>query len=582
MFCNLRGEQYQFINMTNLKTNLLLLCCLLLGASFSDLHAQGERYQLKDSVHVRDRNNMRQWYFENDMSAFPAPRKDRWSIGIQGGTSFISGDVDPKLGLGMGFNVRKSLGHTFSLRAQGSFGYAKGQNWRRNGGYAKNDAFNGRNDSLVDYTQPGTYTYVFYNHRTSYFDLNLQGVLNLGNISFYKRDPKVGIFAFGGLGGFFYRTMVDARDDNGIYDFSGVPTDGTPDIRQDALNSLRNLQDGEYETEAESHSSKSTVFNRTMAPSAMLGLGIQFKLSERVDLALEHRVTWTGDDLVDGQRWEETLTLTANSDYHQYSTIGFNFRIGDAHESRWFANPLEGPMGDIRTLKSYHSKASKDSDNDGVPDAQDKEPGTPEGAMVDVRGRAVDSDGDGLQDFRDKEPFSPKGAQVDRYGVALDSDKDGVPDVYDQEINSPEGAQVDANGKSIAVQGNSAAITNEDADLLLPMINFDLGKAEIKQEFYPSLYYIARMMMERENLRLQVIGHTDNRGGDDKNKKLAEQRAQNVVDFLSQNFKIDKSRFEIKSLGESEPLIEGLPDKRNQSKEGFYYLNRRVEFLIVE
>ncbi|MFC1508709.1 SPOR domain-containing protein [Candidatus Omnitrophota bacterium] len=89
---------------------------------------------------------------------------------------------------------------------------------------------------------------------------------------------------------------------------------------------------------------------------------------------------------------------------------------------------------------------SRDTDNDGVPDGRDKEPKTPKGAQVNESGIAQDTDGDGVYDGIDKEPNTPKGCDVDENGVALDGDGDGVPDSFDKEPDTPQGYDVDERG----------------------------------------------------------------------------------------------------------------------------------------
>ena len=45
--------------------------------------------------------------------------------------------------------------------------------------------------------------------------------------------------------------------------------------------------------------------DKRLSQSANCGGGIAFKLSNKVNLAIEDRVTITNDDLVDGQQWGE-------------------------------------------------------------------------------------------------------------------------------------------------------------------------------------------------------------------------------------------------------------------------------------
>ncbi|MEM7035677.1 MAG: OmpA family protein, partial [Bacteroidota bacterium] len=283
------------------------------------------------------------------------------------------------------------------------------------------------------------------------------------------------------------------------------------------------------------------------------------------------------DDLLDGHRWEETLTLTANSDYLQTTTIGINFRLGKGEESYWWQNPLTTIYNDVRDIKRFNSKGHTDSDKDGVPNSRDKEADTPEGVMVDAQGRAIDSDGDGLQDFRDKEPFSPKGAEVDASGVAKDSDNDGVIDFFDVEPNSAAGAQADANGKTIEAPKSTGEPISQ-----LPMIHFDLGKSKVKDEYYPDILRVARMLNDNSDMRVRIIGHADVRGKSKKNFELSEARAKAVSKVLSDVFGIASNRLELGFKGSDDLLVKGLPGIYNADNEPLHFLNRRVEFQIIK
>lgn len=558
-----------------MKNNHVFLA-LFLGLVTVSVHAQTP----KDTMNLKEKHYVRQAMYEANQESFAPPRKNNWSVGLQGGLAMVSGDIRPVPGWGVAFNVRKALGHSFSLRLQGSLGTTRGQNWRANGGFARNSALNGAIDSAANYTTLA-YPYVYYNFRSTFKELGLQGVINFNNINFHNKDPKVSVYTFFGFGGALYNTTVNALDANGVaYDYSNVGGTQALEDRGDVLDNLNTLMDDTYETPAESHLHKATIGNNTLVPAANVGLGIDFKLSRRVSLAFEHRVTWTGDDLLDGHRWEETLTATSNSDYLSFTTVGLNFRIGKGEESYWWQNPLTTIYNDVRDLKRYNRGGEKDSDNDGVVDSRDKEKGTPEGVLVDAQGRAVDSDGDSYQDFRDKEPFSPKGAEVDNSGVALDSDNDGVIDFYDSEAGTPAGAQADANGRAIAVPAGPSTPTN--ALTPFDMVHFDLGSAVVKQEYYPAIFQVARYLTNNPDKAVVVVGNADPRGKSDQNESLSKDRATNVAKILVGNFGISKDRVKIEYRGDKELLVKDLPNDRAAATEALQLLNRRVEFRILE
>ena len=574
-----RNIQIADLMKTKISTCLALLLCMF---SVQLAHAQGSKYQLKDSVNVKEKNKMRQWSYENNLSSFPAPKKSNCSIGIQGGLSYITGDVRPEMQFGFGANIRKPISHLFSLRLQYAMGKASGLDWKKNGGFNKNDALNGTNSS-ANYLN-AAYQYVHYNYETSYMDLSLQGVFNLNNINFYKKDPKFSWYALAGAGVMLSETHVNALDaSDGIYDYSQIARVIERGDKSQVLSDLRNLLDDTYETRAETNSLDTLGNGKVINPIVVVGAGVNIKLSRRIDLALEHRVSLSGSDLLDGQRWENTQTLTAKSDLLNFTTIGLNFRIGKGEDSKWFANPLDVPYNAIREIRLAQSRGIKDSDDDGVVDAMDKSPNTPKGVRVDVKGVPLDSDEDGVPDFKDQEPYSPKGAQVNKKGIALDSDNDGVIDMDDKEPNTAAGAQVDVRGVTINVpQGSDESGSMDDADLLLPMINFDLGKSDVKQQYYPSLYYIARLLEKYPDVRMEVIGHADVRNTKEFNKKLAEERATNVVNLLNSKFNISKDRFDISSKGEEEVVVKGLPESHDPKFEGDHSINRRVEFKILK
>ena len=563
------------------KSLFTSLFFLLVFISFSGI-VQAQKYELKDSVNVRKKDRMKQWSYEHNLTNFPPKKKNNWALGFKGGLGYVVGDVRPDPGWAVGINLRKALGHVFSLRLEGSGGISSGLNFRPNGGYLYNSGINGTNDPAINYFN-AAHPFVFYNYRMQHFELGLHGIFNLNNLNFHNANPRWNLYAFIGGGAMMYRTTIDQADANGqIYDYSFIPDNADPSVRKDALSALRNLTDGDYETEAESNPYKGKIAKHSLNPIMDLGAGFSFKISRRVELVLEHKISWAFDDLLDGQRWEETNTLTSTQDLLMQTTLGFNFRIGKGEDALWWGNALNAPLNKIRNNSLAIDKGNKDSDNDGVVDALDKEPHTPEGVAVDVKGISLDSDADGIPDFRDAEPFSAKGAQVDNAGRSLDSDNDGVADIADQEINSAPGAQVDAKGVTIkGLSSTMASGQNASLDAMLPLIQFELNSSEVKQTYYPQLFKVAKLMEEYPEIKLTIVGHADNRSNDKNNIALSQKRAENVLAFMTNQMGIDKTRFMIEYKGAGEPLIKDLPSNHDKKFEKYHFLNRRVEFRVI-
>ncbi len=578
---------------------LVVLSSLLVPAFAQD----EDKY---NNYRKRDHDQLDQ--YESGDYLFPPKPKNNWSIGIKGGLAYLAGDVSAQAGYGGGLSIRKALGHSFSLRLEGAYGVAKGLNFNSNTGYrfhSNNTTIPQAGNNPVDVLYrvlpaDNVSRRVFYNHSTQVGDVSLQAIFNLNNVNFYKEQPKFNIYLGAGIGLMAYSAKTDLLGaDNNIYNFTGIPTAGTStnlkiSNRKLALDALKTLLDGNYETQGEFSGSQRTFGTSstfTVKPSVSGILGIQYRVNRRVEIALEHRMMYTGDDLLDGVMWSEQGTglpgvrsaPTQSNDLYNMTTLGINFRLGKSSDGLWWVNPLTEVYSATQESRQLVKKLTDDSDGDGVPDLYDKEPDTPEGAMVDGQGRTMDSDGDGIADFEDDEPYSPKGTEVDGSGRAIDRDNDGVPDIFDKEPNSPAGMYYDAKGVAIVIPKAGNDGNDGKAPCLLPILHFDLDKDNIKPEFFPELYYIAQVMKAEPSLRVKAIGYADNRSSDAYNLDLSRRRVTNAVDFISNTYGIDKTRFIAEYKGETDPLINNLPDNHSNRKlEPLYYVNRRVEFECVK
>jgi len=164
----------------------------------------------------------------------------------------------------------------------------------------------------------------------------------------------------------------------------------------------------------------------------------------------------------------------------------------------------------------------------------------------------MDSDGDGVFDEADQCPDTPKGVQVDANGCPIDSDGDGVPDYLDRCPDTPKGAKVNARGCWI-----------------LKGLSFDTAKWNIKASQYPILDDVVRILDRNPSMKIEIQGHTDNRGTAGYNQKLSEKRAQAVMEYLMKKG-ISRDRLSAVGYGFS------MPAATNTTAEG-RAMNRRVE-----
>ncbi len=126
--------------------------------------------------------------------------------------------------------------------------------------------------------------------------------------------------------------------------------------------------------------------------------------------------------------------------------------------------------------------------------------------------------------------------------------------------------QVEANAETMA---HDIATTGRTA---VYGIYFDFDRADIKPESEPALNEIARLLREQSDLRLHVVGHTDNIGQLDYNMDLSRRRAAAVVEALATTHGVARERLRAAGVG---PLAPAAP---NTSEEG-RARNRRVELV---
>ncbi len=515
--------------------------------------------------------------------------KKAWSIGAYGGLPVIFGDVniDPKA-FGYGVNIQKALSSSLALRMQLGMGTAKGvdRKYASRNMVDNNPALNGKMDSRIDFQNGGTYLPVYFNYKMSYKELYLQLIYNFNFNNDYRlpREPRFDMYMMIGLGGLLFNTYTDQWDDNAnkLRDYSSVYNDyANGRITQDeAKKEVAKLLDGNYETACEGNpnggarSYEFILMNSVAVPVINAGVGVRFRLSDRMDLTFDERAGIVNNDLLDGQRYSKVdQGVSAFNDFMFLTSVGINIRLGRLDNIYWFDNPSAAHYKMTLENKRKIALLSSDVDHDGVSDYFDKDLETPEGVKVDASGVPLDSDNDGIPDYKDMEPFSGKGAVVDSLGVPIDSDGDGVPDYKDLDNNTPKDMLVNFQGVPIGKKGSATGVSGTPLGFL-PAIFFDFDDATLKTEFLAPLAELAAGLKYNKDIRLKVIGFTDNIGSPEYNKQLGLKRAQTVANYLIMQG-IDPSRLEVESKGETEPLTSVKSADANR-------LNRRVQFKVIQ
>jgi peptidoglycan-associated lipoprotein len=129
-----------------------------------------------------------------------------------------------------------------------------------------------------------------------------------------------------------------------------------------------------------------------------------------------------------------------------------------------------------------------------------------------------------------------------------------------------QGGAVDPRGVSgVSVAGSDAAQPNA----LTRVVYFDYDSFEVKAEFATVLEANARYLNANRTRRVNLEGHTDERGGREYNLALGQKRAEAVRRALAL-LGVTEAQMEAVSFGEEKPAQTGLD-------EAAFAKNRRVE-----
>jgi hypothetical protein len=423
------SKKYKFL--------LGILFVFLSSGVFAQVGGKGSVY---DSSVIPSKRMSQQNEFWSGTYNFPAKPRNMWEVGVSGGMFSVAGDVTARMPtLGFAAHVRKAFGYVFSLRLQYLNGTAKGMNWKASNNFGKNAAWNTNLPAGKRYFSPerlnnGSIVYtdhngnisanpdqVYYNYKLKMQDIGLQGIITLNNIRFHKQKTGLVIYAGAGIGASWYKTMVNALDDAGnpYRTLFNSTTSPAYSDRKDVLKKLRDGMDKTYETIADNDNDQlPKLGNNSMKASATVLAGIAFKLSSRINLAIEDRITFIKSDVLDGQRWQEhawgDAVLTPDYESYNYLSIGLNVNLGGKSvEPLWWVNPLSYAYDELRNHRNVKIPKNEcnDADGDGVCDHLDREPNTPAGCPVDTHGVTRDTDGDGVPDCKDKQLITPTECQ---------------------------------------------------------------------------------------------------------------------------------------------------------------------------
>lgn len=161
---------------------------------------------------------------------------------------------------------------------------------------------------------------------------------------------------------------------------------------------------------------------------------------------------------------------------------------------------------------------------------------------------------------------TPAAAPVADTVSCPDRDADTIPDDIDHcpEVKGPM--------DSFGCPPYKKVVVKRDKLELKEKLYFKLNEATLETESFPVLDDVVVALQDNKGFRVQVEGHTDSSGNDDKNQTLSEERAGAVLDYLVSHG-VSKTRLVSKGFSSS------VPTDTNKTAAGREN-NRRVEFVV--
>jgi outer membrane protein OmpA-like peptidoglycan-associated protein len=264
------------------------------------------------------------------------------------------------------------------------------------------------------------------------------------------------------------------------------------------------------------------------------------------------------------------LTPGYAPDFRLVALVGYYFPVADT----------EPPAPGKRFKMERFADHGADRDHDGIPDDIDLCPDEPEDGKPpnpdDGCPAPPDRDGDGIPDNVDKCPDEPEdfdGIQDADGCPEDDADHDGIPDAQDACPKEP--GEPDPDPKKNGCPKFIRRVSGSTEIQLLKNIEFATGKATILPKSYPIVDEVVRLLKVNPDIRhLAIEGHTDNRGSDQLNEKLSNDRANAVMKYIVEHG-IDAGRLSAAGYGPKRPIAD------NNTADG-RQRNRRVEFHITD
>lgn len=273
----------------------------------------------------------------------------------------------------------------------------------------------------------------------------------------------------------------------------------------------------------------------------IFGLTPQLKISKKTSLQLDINMI---SNFRQHFAWDGHYSETQNNLAGQLlnASFGFSYSLGD--------QPVHGDWAII-------------------PSKQTKEIEELEKRIDEMETLMNDTDKDGVPDYLDVENNSIAGVAVDTKGRMVDLNNNGIPDEMEATL-ARSFASKDSVAKTVEATTNSTIVTKFINDGYIATF-FDTNKSKPTNVSTEGIDFILTYLRNNPTASVDIIGHADEIGDSNKNKKLANDRALSVKNVLMKGG-ISADRLTVVAAGEDTSVDATSSEARS--------LVRRVTFKV--
>jgi OmpA-OmpF porin, OOP family len=396
----------------------------------------------------------------------------KWEVGGFLGASQYQGDTNndgfDELNGGFGIVARKHINSNFALRGNLLFGKMSGK------------------DANITRLKSRGYTF-----SSSMNELSIVGeydILGHKRYSDGKFSKKVSPYLFGGIG-----ALMGVK-----------PTT--------FYNETVNKAQASLISQDKAQATKSTFI------AVPVGVGVKFDLSEQWGLNLELGKRYTFSDYVD------RISKSGNpnkKDTYIYAGALLAYRFGLPKVGKVIKKPaVKADDANARLEAAAREKAEAEAREAAIREKAQADAINKAKAEAEARKKAED------EARKRAEDEARKKAEYER--LNKDTDGDGVLDANDK---CPTVAGVASNNGCPQTPVVTQEVSDVMSEAM-QAVQFETGSSTIKTSSYAILNKVAGIMAKNPNLRLSIDGHTDNVGNEAVNQKLSTSRANICLNYL--------------------------------------------------